>query len=183
MSPTMPRFALAARVIHWIMAVMILAMLFIGIGMVSTVGELYSRLIAIHRPLGIAILAFAILRLVVRFTNKPPPLPADLPMIQKLAAHGSHLALYALMIAMPLVGWGMLSAGGYPIVMASGFHLPPILPHDLFLYGLLRQAHTWLALALFAVFLAHLAAALMHGLIRQDGVFSSMASFGRRGGV
>ncbi|MGC1304882.1 MAG: cytochrome b/b6 domain-containing protein [Caulobacteraceae bacterium] len=174
-----PRFALAARLIHWLMAAMILTMLFIGVGMVSTAGGLYARLVAIHRPLGVAILLFVILRLVVRFTNRPPPLPADLPLPQRLGAHGSHLALYGLMIAMPLAGWGMLSAGGFPIVMAGGLHLPPIAPHDLFLYGLLRRAHTWLALALFAVFLLHLAAALFHGLVREDGVLDSMAGFGR----
>ena len=156
-----PRFALAARIIHWLMAAMILAMLFIGVGMVSTAGELYSRLVAIHRPLGVAILLFVIARILVRLTNRPPPLPTDLPLLQKLGAHGSHLALYVLMVAMPLVGWGMLSAGGYPVVMAGGLHLPPILPQNLFLYGLLRTAHTWLAFALFAVFLLHLAAALL----------------------
>ena len=180
MSPTMPRFALAARVIHWIMAAMILTQLFLGIGMVSTVGELYSRLIAIHRPLGIAILAFAILRLVVRFTNKPPPLPADLPMIQKLAAHGSHLALYALMIAMPLLGWGMLSAANYPIVLFGTVRLPMILPQSDSLHTELWSAHYYLAFLFFAIVLLHLAAALFHALVRHDGVFEAMAPVPRR---
>jgi cytochrome b561 len=173
------RFVLAARLLHWIMAAAILAMLFIGVGMVSTVSEAHNRLIAFHRPLGIAILIFALMRLLVRFTNPPPPLPADLPLVQKLGAHASHWALYGLMIAQPLVGWAMLSAGGYPVVMAGALHLPPILPQDVTLYGLLRTAHTWLALALFATFLLHLAAALFHGLVRRDGVLRSMASFGK----
>jgi cytochrome b561 len=58
--------------------------------------------------------------------------------------------------------------------------LPPILPQDPVLYALLRKLHTDFAYLLFGVFLAHLGAALMHGLIRRDGVFESMASWGRR---
>jgi cytochrome b561 len=79
------------------------------------------------------------------------------------------------MFAMPLVGWGMLSAGGYPIVLYGPWELPPILPQSAILYAGLRQLHTVLAYLLFATFLAHLGAALFHGLIRRDGVWESMA--------
>src|SRR5919197_1131600 len=79
------------------------------------------------------------------------------------------------MIMMPLVGWGMLSAARYPIVLYGPVQLPPILPHDLTLYAWLRELHTVLAYLLFATFLAHFGAALYHGLIRRDGVFGSMA--------
>jgi cytochrome b561 len=95
----------------------------------------------------------------------------------RLAAKASHILLYALMLILPLVGWGMLSAARYPIVLFGALHLPPILPHDLALYAWLRPLHTDLAYLLFATFLAHLGAALFHGLIRQDGVLSSMASW------
>ena len=71
------------------------------------------------------------------------------------------------MFALPLVGWGMLSAGGYPIPLIGSFHLPPILPHDKALYAILRPAHTVLAYLLFLTFLAHLGAALTHALVLQ----------------
>jgi len=58
--------------------------------------------------------------------------------------------------------------------------LPPILPHDATLFAVLRTAHTWLAFALFATFLAHLGAALTHALVFRDGVFASMASWRAR---
>ena len=96
------------------MAVCILAMLFIGVGMASTVAPSYLTLVDIHKPLGIAILVLALIRLAVRLRSGAPPLPADLPEPMKLAAHLSHYALYALMIAMPLIGWAMLSAADYP---------------------------------------------------------------------
>lgn len=175
MKQTGQHFSALQRALHWSMAVLIIAMLFVGVGMVATVSRLHNSLLMLHRPLGIALLALVLLRLIVRLARGAPPLPSDLPAWQRVGAHASHLALYALMIAMPLIGWSMLSAGGYPVVLFGGVHLPPIVPHDVTLYAWLRSAHTWLALVLFATVLLHLAAALFHALIRRDGVLASMA--------
>lgn len=167
-------FNLLARVLHWTMAVLILTMLFVGVTMVASL-TLRPVLIDLHRPIGIAILLLVLVRLGNRLTHRPPPLPTDLPAIQKAAALASHWLLYALMLAMPLIGWGMVSAGGYPVVMFGGFHLPPIAPHSPELFALLRGAHGLLAYLLFATVLLHLSAALYHAWVRRDGVFSSMA--------
>jgi cytochrome b561 len=164
------------RLLHWLMAVCILAMLFIGVGMVSTIAPKHLTLVSIHKPLGIAILLLALIRLAVRLRYGTPPLPADLPEPMKIAAELSHYVLYALMIAMPLIGWGMLSAAAYPVVLLPGVRLPAILPHSDRLHTLLWDAHFYLAFAFFAVILLHVAAALFHALVRHDGVFDSMAS-------
>jgi cytochrome b561 len=169
-----PRFTRLQRTLHWIMAVCILAMLFIGVGMASTVAPTYLTLVAIHKPLGILILVLALIRLVARLRYGAPPLPADLPEPMKLAAHLSHYALYALMIAMPLIGWAMLSAAEYPVVIWPGIWLPQILPLDPSLHTLLWNAHFYLAFLFFALILMHLAAGLFHALIRRDGVFDSI---------
>ncbi|MEP6907065.1 MAG: cytochrome b [Pseudoxanthomonas sp.] len=173
-SSTSLHFNLLSRVLHWLMAVMILSMLFIGVGMVASIAA-RPMLVDLHRPLGIAILLLVVVRLFNRLRHPPPPLPADLPGWQVFAAKASHLLLYALMFAMPLIGWSMLSAGGYPIVMFAGLQLPPIAPHDAGLYALLRGAHTWLAYLLYGTVLVHLGAALMHAWVRRDHVFPSMA--------
>jgi cytochrome b561 len=88
-----------------------------GVGTASSVAPKYLTLVAIHKTLGIAILILALIRLAVRLRYGAPPLPADLPEPMKLAAHRSHYALYALMIAMPMIGWAMLSAAEYPVVL------------------------------------------------------------------
>src|SRR5438105_6648258 len=176
---TQPRFAATCRLLHWLMAPMIIAMLFIGAGMAASVSRRYDLLVSIHRPLGIAILVLCVVRIVNRFINPPPDLPDTVPSLQRFAAKASHVLLYALMLVMPLVGWGMLSAARYPIVLYGPLRLPPILPHDLTLYARLRDLHTDLAYLFFATFLAHFAAALYHGLVRRDGVFDSMASWQR----
>ena len=169
------RFTGWQRVLHWFMAACILAMLFIGVGMVSTVMPKYLTLVSIHKPLGIAILVLAVLRLAVRLRYGAPPLPADLPEPMKLAAHLSHYAFYALMIAMPLIGWGMLSAADYPVVLFGGAHLPAILPQSDGLHALLWNAHFYLAFAFFALILLHVGAALFHALVRRNAVFEAMA--------
>ena len=86
----------------------------------------------------------------------------------KLAAELSHYALYALMIAMPLIGWAMLSAASYPVVLFGGLHLPPILPQSDSLHTLLWDAHYYLAFVFYALILMHVAAALFHALIRRE---------------
>jgi cytochrome b561 len=151
-------------------------MLFIGVGMVSTVAPKYLTLVQIHKPLGIAILVLALIRLTLRIVYGAPALPADLPEPMKLAANLSQYIFYALMIAMPLIGWAMLSAASYPVVLFGSVHLPSILPLSPSLHTLLWHAHYYLAFAFFALILMHVAAILFHKLIRNDGVFETMAT-------
>lgn len=170
------RFPAFSRFLHWLMAVLVLAMLFIGAGMTASIGD-YHWLLTIHRPLGLAILILVAIRLINRLLNPPPPLPAAMPGWQRFAAKASHWLLYILMFALPIVGWAMLSAGPYPVVVWGSFVLPPILPQDAMLFAALRELHRILAYLLFLTFLAHLGAALLHALIFRDSVFQSMASW------
>ncbi len=171
---TPTHFNAAARWLHWSMALMIVSMLFIGVGMMASVSA-RPWLIDLHRPLGIAILVLAVLRLRNRLRSPTPALPSTLPRWQKTAAHASHWLLYGLMLSMPLIGWAMLSAGGFPVQMTASFVLPPILPQDVTLYAALRALHGWLAYLLFATVLMHVSAALLHAWVFRDGVFPAMA--------
>ena len=171
------QFALLSRILHWLMAAMLLAMLFIGVSMVTSLGS-YQRLVAIHRPLGIIILILA----AIRMFAKLPPFPPTMSPRERFAATASEKLLYVLMFALPLVGWSMLSAGHYPIVMFGPLHLPPILPANPTLYAVLRKAHTILAYLLFLTFLAHLSAVLFHTLIIRDRLLDRMALWPIRSG-
>lgn len=169
------RFAAPQRFLHWFMAACIISMLFIGIGMISVVTPKYLTLIRIHKLLGLLILVLALIRLTFRIAYGAPALPPDLPFLIKLAAESSQWIFYGLMVAMPLIGWGMLSASSHPVILSGGVHLPPILPVNPRLYAQLREAHYLFALAFFALILMHFAAILFHKLVRNDGIFETMA--------
>src|SRR5437764_2510159 len=155
------QFTAFSRLLHWTMAAMVLTMLCIGVAMVASLDR-YHVLLAIHRPLGIAILILVVVRFGNRLLNPPPPFPSSMPRAERLAATASELTMYGLMFALPLVGWGMLSAARYPIVLYGSLHLPFILPHNATLYAVLRKGHTFLAYLFFLTFVAHFGAILFH---------------------
>src|SRR5690242_20608380 len=134
MSVEQHRFAFSSRILHWAMAAMILSMFFIRAAMVASLAD-YHVLLSIHRPLGIAILILVVVRFANRRWHKPPPFPITMSRSERVAATASEYLMYILMFVLPLVGWGMLSAGNYPVVLFGSLHLPFILPHNLMLYA------------------------------------------------
>jgi cytochrome b561 len=172
--PQYLQFTALSRLLHWTMAAMVLTMLCVGVAMVVSLAD-YHVLVSIHRPLGIAILVLVVVRFVNRMLNPPPAFPATMSRGERRVATASEFVMYGLMFLLPLVGWGMLSAARYPIVLFSSVHLPFILPHNLMLYSLLRSAHTMLAYLFFLTFIAHFSAILFHTLIVRDGILKRMA--------
>jgi cytochrome b561 len=170
------QFPVSMRFFHWLMAAMVLTMLGIGVAMVASLAD-YYRLVSIHRPIGILILILVVIRFVNRRLSTLPPFPATMSPQERVIAHWSEILLYTLLFVQPLVGWGMLSAARYPIVLCGSLHLFPILPHSVTLYAALRTAHTFLAYLLFLAFIAHFGAVLFHTLILRDRLFNRMAPY------
>ncbi len=168
----------SARLLHWAMAALILSMLFLGVSMIDSFAPWQHPARTLHQSFGILALLLVALRLANRLRFPAPALPADLAPAQRLAARASQVLLYALMIAVPLTGWAMQSAGGVPVRVFGLFTLPPITPVRLELYALFRDGHALLTWSLFGLILLHVGAALHHGLIRRDGVLAGM--LGRR---
>lgn len=86
-----------------------------------------------------------------------------------------HLLLYLAFFAVPLTGWAMSSAKGFPIVWFGKLPLPDFVPKDHDLGELLESVHAWLAYGLAALVLAHVAGALKHQFIDHDGLLSRMS--------
>jgi len=168
------QFPGSMRFLHWLMAAMVLTMLGIGVAMVASLSD-YHRLVSIHRPLGIAIMILVVIRFVNRQFSTLPPFPASMSPQERFVAHASEILMYTLLFVLPLIGWGMLSAARFPIVLYGALHLPPILPHSVMLYAFLRRSHTVLAYILFLAFIAHFGAILFHTLVVRDRLFSRMA--------
>jgi cytochrome b561 len=173
------QFPGSMRFLHWLMAAMVLTMLGIGVSMVASLAD-YHSLLSIHRPLGIAVLLVVVIRFVNRRFSTLPPFPATMSSQERFVAHASEVLLYLLLFVQPLVGWGMLSAARYPIVLFGSLHLFPILPHNVMLYAALRKTHTVLAYLLFLAIVAHFSAVLFHTFIVRDRLFSRMAPWRAR---
>lgn len=168
------KFALTSRILHWVMAPMVVVQLFIAAVMMASLAY-RPLLLAIHEPLGVAILVVVVIRLANRILHRPPPFLSTMGPLERLVAKGSEYLLYALLLAQPLVGWAMLSAAGTPIVLVGQMQLPSLVPHDAALFAALRLTHTILAYLLLATFTAHMCAVLMHTLVLRDGLLRRMA--------
>ncbi len=173
------QFTALMRILHWTMAAMVLTMLCIGVAMVASLAD-YHVLVSIHRPLGVAVLFLVVVRFVVRRLSRLPPFPPTMSRLERRAAAAGEYTMYALMLALPLVGWSMLSAARYPIMLFGSVHLPFILPHNAALYAILRRTHTLLAYVLFLTVLAHVGAILFHTLIVRDGMLFRMVPWNVR---
>ena len=168
------RFALPSRILHWLMAPMVIVQLLIGVTMIASLSY-YPLLLAIHRPLGLLILVFAVVRLANRLTHRPPPFLATMGPAERRIASWSEYLFYALLLVQPLIGWAMLSAARFPITLVGPIRLPGIAPHSIDLYGALREAHSVCAFLLFATFTAHVCAVLLHTLVLRDRLLDRMA--------
>ncbi|UFT00255.1 cytochrome b [Nocardia huaxiensis] len=155
------------------MAVLIVAMLFLGAALIGTIGN-YGVLLSIHRTVGLTILVLALIRIANRLLRRAPAPPAALPRLERMAATASELTLYVLFILQPLLGWALVSASGIPVRILNGLQLPAIAPENARLYAGLHLAHTWLAYLLLALFTAHMCAVLWHATALRDGLLRRM---------
>lgn len=172
---TTERWGGVSQSLHWLVAVLIVVIAVIGL----TMGDLPNSprkvsVYAVHKSLGLTVLALAAVRLAWRlYAGAPRHLPGT-PTWQRWLASSTHAALYALMFAMPLSGWLLNSAAGYPLQWFKLFNLPALAGEDAGLRelaGELHEAGFWLLLVLV---LAHAGAALFHHVIQRDDTLRRM---------
>jgi cytochrome b561 len=171
------RYTATARLLHWATAAAILAMFVLGIWMIyfkPADSALRHRLYNLHESLGVTILLIVLLRVVVRISRPPPPLPAGMPGAVRLAAAFNHFGLYALLLVMPVIGFLSNNAQGVPLVWFELVRLPSALTKDDDAAHALSALHWAGALTLFALVGAHLGGAAYHALIRRDDVLQRM---------
>lgn len=177
------RYTATAITLHWLLALGLLGMLALGLYMTGLpMSPSRLKLYNWHKWAGIVILTLSALRLLWRLTHRPPALPQQvlrhMPAWQRVAHHGTHLALYLLFFAVPLMGWAYSSAAGFPVVLFGVLPLPDFVPTDRALAETLKPWHGALAYTLAALIVLHVLGALKHQLIDRDGLLSRMW-FGR----
>lgn len=154
-------FGLISRVIHWVMAALILGQLALGLRLETLQPGLANLwLFGLHKSLGMTVLALALLRLVWHRVSPPPPPLGAASALANRAARAAHHLLYLLMLAIPLTGWGASSATGLDVLVFDRWVIPPIAPVSERWETLGFAAHGLLARLLMLVLLAHVLGAL-----------------------
>lgn len=179
------RYRGPARLIHWTMAVLVLAMIPVGILMTQQGLDrsLQNSLFIFHKNVGVLLLILIVIRIGYRLGHKPAPLPADLPDWQHRIAGLSHAALYGLLLLVPLAGYIRVKAGGFPIESLDALGVPSLVTRSDALAEVAKSIHYFGGLAIAGLIAMHVGAALYHGIVRKDGVFSRMwPPFGGRAG-
>ena len=169
-----PRYSHVAILMHWVLALAIVGSFGLGLYMADLpFSPQRLKLYNWHKWAGVTILALSALRLLWRLTHRPP---GDAPMSawQTKAAHATHTLLYVLFFAVPLVGWAYSSAAGFPVVWFGVLPLPDFVPANKALAEAIKPWHAYLAYAMAALVLMHVAAALKHQFIDRDGLLLRM---------
>jgi cytochrome b561 len=167
-------YTVPARLLHWTMAGLLLAMIPAGFMMVlpGLDKSVQNALFIFHKNTGVLLLVLAIVRIAYRLRRPAPPLPDHIPAWQARAARASHLALYLLMIIMPLAGYIRVKAGGFPIETLDAMGFPSLVARSDTIAGVAKGVHYFGAFAITALVIVHILASVYHGIIKRDGGFS-----------
>src|SRR5437764_340168 len=172
---TTERWGAVSQLLHWLIVGLIIVQVTLAeMADELPVGVKKLTLLARHKSFGITILALALLRLAWRLRNPTPLLPGTLKPYERALARITHAMLYVLLFAMPLSGWTMSSARGFPVSWFHLFQLPDLVPKNKALYEALLTTPTTLAAVLAAVVALHVAGALKHHFIHKDDVLRRM---------
>ena len=170
--PSKPALTLAA---HWVSALAIVMAFCIAWSRDWLDGEaLRATLLSFHRQLGLLVLMLWGIRLLARWLHSAQDSAPALPTHLRWAASASHAALYAVLLAMPLLGWAMTSAQGHPVNLFNLVQLPALVGTNPDLADNLQDWHQWCSWFLASLVAMHILAALWHHLIRRDGVLAAM---------
>ncbi|MEM9148794.1 MAG: cytochrome b [Pseudomonadota bacterium] len=185
-----------ARLLHWVIALLMIGLMLVGLYMVRVLGDssedLMTRfdLTQTHKSFGFVVFVLGLIRIGWRLANPAPPLPDGMSAGARLLAHGGHILLYGLMIGMPLTGWLMASASPFndsdayfqiKNMVFGLFEMPdPYDPGSEELEAIFKTLHTGMGIALAVLLAGHAAAALQHQYIKRDGLISGMIRGQRR---
>ncbi|MDP2031146.1 MAG: cytochrome b [Thiobacillus sp.] len=169
------RYSTPAIVLHWLVALLIFVGFPLGVYMSDlALSPTKLQLYSYHKWIGISVLLLAGARVAWRLTHRPPPLPASVVRWQRQASALVHGLLYVLILAIPLSGWLMSSAKGFPVVWFGVLPLPDLVGKDKALGELLVEVHKTLNFTLLGLVILHVGAALQHHFIERQPFLQRM---------
>jgi len=176
MAPRVDAYRAPARLMHWLTVLLVFSTIPAGVIMVQEglSRPLQNGLFIWHKNIGVVILVLVLARLVYRAAHPPPPLPDSVPPAQATIAGLTHWGMYGLLLVMAISGYVRVRAGGFPIEYLDALGVPPLVPRSDTLEETAKTIHFWARFPLVALILMHVGAAVFHGVVKRDGVFSRM---------
>ena len=172
---TRTRWGALSQLLHWLIAALIGVQIGLGLtGADLPLGMSKLTTLARHKSFGLTILALTLIRLVWRAMNPTPALPGAFKAYERRLALATHASLYVLLIALPMTGWIMSSARGFPVSWFNLVQLPNLVAPSPPLYHVMVLTHGVLASALGLILILHIAAAIRHHFVLHDEVLRRM---------
>lgn len=179
---TSQRYTRVAVGLHWLIALIVIGNLIGGLTVDTFLDSADTAMVALgrtimgfHKALGLSVIALTLVRIGWRLANPPPPLPSHMTPMERRLARLTHLAFYALLLALPLTGWALASTGKVPapISIFGLFAMPP-LPLPAALHATAGEGHELLGWVMVAMLALHVLAAVKHQWFDRDNLLARM---------
>ncbi|MBN1378618.1 MAG: cytochrome b [Gammaproteobacteria bacterium] len=172
---TSERYGAIAQLFHWLIVLMIIGQ-FILVAVFDDLpsGAEKVQIVGLHKAMGMLILLLVALRLIWRWLNPVPVLPATQNKYQRWLARAVHDTLYLLLFAIPLSGWLMSSLAGRPVGFFGWFVFPSLASANKEMAHTLHEVHEMLPIVLLVLVALHILAALLHHFVMKDDVLRRM---------
>lgn len=175
---TRMKYSLPMRIVHWVMAVLILGVFGLGLSL-DDLEDCAEKLdlIEVHKAFGVTIFGLLVVRLLVRFRSRRPELPLGLKRWERAAARIGHVLLYLGMLCVPVLGYlGASAAPAFDGQWFFGLYLPDVMVKSEAFSEALVELHGLLAFTFITVVLVHIAGALKHRFFdrRENDVLNRM---------
>jgi cytochrome b561 len=169
------RWGAVSQAFHWAIVALLVVMAYLGLTMTDLPTSAHkANVYALHKSIGLTLLALVVLRLAWRLYAGRPLEVDGMPRWQHRIASLTHAALYVLLFAIPLSGWVINSASGFPLRWFGLVRVPAIAPRDAALNDLAKETHEVLFWILVATAAVHAAAAIYHHLVQHDATLARM---------
>lgn len=169
-----------AQVLHWLMAIIFIAAWVIGFYSGNFLsydvdGSFKGSVITLHKNIATTIIFLVMIRIFWRYTHPAPKLPNTMPPTMKYLAHAGHLALYFMLLALPITGCLYSWSAGHPAPVLYLFNLPTLITTNPEVTAIVKPLHIYLSWAAGFLLVGHILAALKHHFIDKDNILNSMA--------